>query len=326
MSPARYAWYYNLWRDEILRVAAGKAAARRPPILFMPGGLWTFEGYPDCLRDVLNQGLEVAIGRITARVPTGVRYCRFLFGRVPCGVRTAQLDISSGVDVKGRMYTNTMGYYRDFLNAVGPNKVDIGNLHFCPYVDQDAQFGEGDVRAVVANLNAMAEEVADSASQGQVWLTELGNFNPYDDFDTAGRLVLPLLETFRTSISPAVTRWYWFRAKGEDSKFDMFPEPEAAPLLAIGAFLGTDVANRLRPIVSVEKPVVSWSDRIALTALLTRYAAQHPSQGLLDEDGNPRPMAGMYVSYARAFVGIRTGVSEIAVGATGQSLTRLLIT
>lgn len=278
MPPDLYAGYYLRWRSEILKAVAvvncerSSDEAIRPH--FMPAGLWIFEGLPPVVLKALQS--------------------RIRFG---------PLVLWPGV------ITDTTRYYREFVDALGgaPSAyIDVGNLHFYPYIHRYAAFGEGELDRHLEALAGLAAYVAERCSTGRVWMTEMGNINPFDDRRTADEVMTPIVSALLGNAVPQIDRWYWFMARGDDSKFD------SLDLVADGiratyrrTMWRVRLFNAIPLVPNVRLSATLSNDELdSLDALLADYRAQTPVQGLTDRSGRMREVGRRYLS--------------LAVGGTGE--------
>jgi hypothetical protein len=304
MTPQMYAAYYTRWVEEIRKAKAQVAPefGGSLDVKTMPAGLWISEGEPSYLRNVLDQGVAVAIGRITISVPTGVGMCGSWF-RYPC-VKFRDYDLTPGVDIKGRLYMDTRAYLDQFLAAVPAGTIDYGNLHFYPYVGPDSSYGENTMAPHLGNLRALASTYAARANSGQVWLTEIGNFNPFNEDDTIKKMMTPALTALKANEIPEITRFYWFKNQGEDKKLSMLPSG-ANSLWFVAALVAGDAYIKyldamLGPLVTIKRPVTDSVTVAKIAGLLGKFSAQSPLQGLKDKDGRLRAMGNVYYNFALA--------------------------
>lgn len=307
MNAAMYAAYYIRWVDEIRKATAEVSSQlnQQLNVKVMPAGLWIMEGQPTYLRSTFDQGVAFAFGRITIRVPKSVDWCGASVWPpspgYPC-VKFGNLDITPGVDVKSRIYADTAAYLRDFLAAVPPGYIDYGNLHFYPYIGPEAAFGEGQMDPHLANLNSLVKTYASRANTGEVWLTEIGNFNPLNQDETIQKLMKPMLSSLKARSIPEISRVYWFKGQGEDKKFDVLPE-SANSIWFTGALVaGNDLIQGLDallgPLFTIVRPVTDSATVAKIATYLKRFSANHPFQGLKDDAGVPRAMGTVYYNYA----------------------------
>lgn len=153
-----------------------------PDALVMPGGLWIFEGLPN---DVLNKLHYVEIKMV-----------------------------------------NTRNYLETFLSSLEsrsgkPSRdlVDIGNLHFYPYVGTQRSYET--IEQHFQNLASLAGFLGGKVSTGKVWLTEMGNISPLSPLVTSAFMEITMTKLVALSDQQKVIeRWYWFEGAGEDSKLD----------------------------------------------------------------------------------------------------------
>ena len=272
MPPDLYAEYYLRWRNVILE-ALTVVNRERPPNEairphFMPAGLWIFEGLPPVILKLLRT--RVAVGSVV---------------------------------VWPGIITDTRRYYQEFVEALGGDPaayIDIGNLHFYPYVHRYASFGEGDLDRHLAALAALAAYVAERSSTGRVWMTETGNINPYDDQRTADEVMTPMVSALLGNAVPQLDRWYWFMARGDDSKFDAL-DPLTGGIRATYRRIMWRV--RLFNVIPLVPNVhisakLSAAELDSLDVLLADYRAQVPVQGLTDRSNRMREIGRRYRSLA----------------------------
>jgi FG-GAP-like repeat/Glycosyl hydrolase catalytic core len=298
MEPTTYAWYFDMWRKEVRARLA--EVQDPPPVKFMSGGLWIFEGYPLAMQKAVRQGAQFAIGRIPLlKYPSGVHACGSFWNPLDpprlC-VDWTTVDLTPGIDIRFKGYADTLGYFNSFANALKDGPVDIANLHLYPYVANYAQWGAGNVAKHVDNLNAFAEKIGPKATSGEVWITELGNFNPFGDEHANRKLVRPLLSELRSRASSRITRWYWYLDKSDDPKLDAMGG--AGYKGALGWNIIYSIAHIHSPIVTVEKPELTDPEHIVMTQLATWYTSEKPAQGLLDKYGNLRRIGLTYMQFA----------------------------
>ncbi|MFA5204264.1 MAG: hypothetical protein WC708_07655 [Lentisphaeria bacterium] len=271
MSPELYAWYYGEWRRCILAAAARHGTAGK--VRLMPGGLWVWE---------VSAAPGVAVLRRFAApeaVSTELYYRRFLRA---LGERTAPEGAALG---------------EAELQRRGGALVDLGNLHFYPWVYADAASATGEpvathLRRHCRRLGALSQWVAAHATSRQVWLTEAGNINPLSDDELARDFMTPFLDGLDRLGAPGnpagITRWHWFKAAGEDSKFKAFQE--VRPYLPV-----------LRALVWPAALVLGLDPRDLRCSLgiVECWARQNPSQGLRSRDGQPRKIEPFYLERSR---------------------------
>jgi len=305
MSAGAYARYYVRWVDEIRKAAATVSAevGSKLTVKMMPAGLWISEGEPSYMRNVLDQGVALAFGRITISVPSSVGICGHWYAPYPC-VKFRSIDLTSGVDLKGRFYMDTTAYLQQFLAAVPAGYVDYGNLHFYPYVGPDAAYGEGQMAPHINTLRSLASTYAAKASSGEVWLTELGNFNPFNENDTIKKTMTPALTSLKANEIPQITRWYWFQSRGEDKKFSMLPKGANSPWFGLALALGDTAVKGLDallgPLFTVVRPVTDSATVAKIGTLIGKFAGQPPLQGLFNDAGALRAMGNTYYNFAMA--------------------------
>lgn len=272
VPPDLYAWYYLRWRNEILRAVAvvNDNRPREAPVSahFMPAGLWIFEGLP-----------PVVLKALRARL------------------RIGSLVLWPGI------ITDTARYYREFVDALGGAPalcIDVGNLHFYPYIHRYAAYGEGNLDQHLKMLARLAAYVAERSSTGRVWLTEMGNINPYDDRRTADDVLTPIVTALQGNAVPEIDRWYWFMASGDDSKFDTLDplrDGIGATYRQIMPRVWCFNAAPLVPNVHLSAGLTN-EELGHLDALLRDYRAQTPVQGLTDRSGRIREIGRRYLSLA----------------------------
>ena len=272
MPPDLYADYYLRWRQEILKAVAlvnrDRPPAQQIRAQFMPAGLWVFEGLPPVILKALR--VRVVVG---------------------------PLVLWPGLT------TDTRRYYGEFTKALGHEPaayVDVGNVHFYPYVHRHGAFGEGNLEAHLRALADLAAFVAEHSSTGRVWMTEMGNINPCDDRRTAKEVMAPMVTALLKDRVPQLERWYWFMASGDDSKFD------ALDLLRGGiratyrrAMWSVSLFNAIPLVPDVRLSAkLTETELDILDELLVDYRAQTPVQGLTDRSGNLREIGRCYRALA----------------------------
>ena len=272
MPPDMYASYYLRWREELLKAVAAVNRERRAGETirprFMPAGLWVFEGLPPVILKVLQ-----------TRVWVG------------------PLVLWPGV------ITDTARYYREFVDALGGDPcayIDVGNLHFYPYIHRYAAFGEGNLDRHLDVLAGLAAYVAERSSTGHVWMTEMGNINPYDDQRTADEVLTPTVSALLGNAVPQIDRWYWFMARGDDTKFDAL-EPLKDGIRATYRRIMWRVRlfNAIPLLPNVHLSARLSNDELdSLDSLLRDYRNQTPVQGLTDRSGNMRKIGRRYLALA----------------------------
>jgi len=305
MPAGMFANYYTRWVNEIRKAAAAVSTelGTQLTIKTMPGGLWMAEGEPTYMRSVLDQGVALAFGRITVSVPTSVGVCGHWYAPYPC-VKFKSVDLTSGVDLKGRFYTDTGAYLQQFFAAVPAGYIDYGNLHFYPYLGPDAAFGQGQMAPHISTLRSLAATYATKTNSGEVWLTELGNFNPFDEGTTISTMMTPALTSLKGNEIPQITRWYWFQNQGEDKKFSMLPKGSNTTTMVLALVLGDGLIKGLDalmgPLFTVVRPVTDSTTVAKIGTVVGKFMNNPPLQGLRAQDGTLRAMGNVYYNFAMA--------------------------
>lgn len=284
IDPATYGWYFKLYSDAARAAAiqVGKERGTKVDLKLMSAGLWIFDGMPSYFIEALSQGIEVSFGRINFpkfTIPTGFKFCGWGPFKYPCGLRTLDIDRTAGVDIKFKVYTDARGYFNAFATAAGPQSVDIAGLHFYPYIARNSAFGEGNMQPHIDALNSLASHAASLVNSHEVWLTEIGNFNPFTIDNTITKVASPLLSALKNQSATPITRWYWFENAGNDKKIAMIPKLDGTTVaLAILGIQSLDIA--LGPLATIEKPKLDKVKTDSIVRLVTDYTTHSPQQGL----------------------------------------------
>jgi len=184
MSPELYARYYVNWMKQI----QGMSFPRGQVKLLM-AGLWNFEGLPKALLGTIRAGQKVY------------------------ELKNPKFDpIILNTE---KYYTRVFAEMRK-LGFEPKNIIDIGNLHWYPYVDVGSDFSR---KQHEAWINSMIDLVSQNSGTGKVWITEVGNVNPnMSDLQVAWFLKDFVFEIWQTR--KVVERWYYFKNTGEDDKLN----------------------------------------------------------------------------------------------------------
>jgi hypothetical protein len=307
MDPDTYGWYFKLYSDAARAAAiqVGKEkGGMKVDLKLMSAGLWIFDGMPSYIVKALSQGVVVALGRISIpipSIPTGIKFCG-VWIKWPCGLRMKDIDLTPGVDFKSKVYTDARGYLDAFIKAAGAQNVDIAGLHFYPYIARDAAFGRLQMQPHIDALNSFAAHAASVVQAHEVWLTEVGNFNPLKIDETVPMLASPMLCALKTHSDPSIKRWYWFKNAGNDKKINMIPKinPFASALAVLG-LQHLDIA--LGPLDILSKPDFGELDSSSIVQLINNYHDNPPQQGLynntqfMDRD-HLSPLGTIYYNFA----------------------------
>ena len=282
MSPELYAWYYLEWRRRIFAVAAKHGIADR--VRLMPGGLWLWEVAPAPAVAVLGRFLP------PEAVSATLYYQRFLLALGKQARATDQPAVPCPAVPRPPPGTPPSV---DELQRRGGELVDLGNLHFYPWLYADSasrtsESPETHFRRQFQRLATLSRWVAGHCTSHQVWLTETGNLNPLSDEELAQRFMTPMLDGLerlgaRTG-GAGITRWHWFKAAGEDSKFQSFQDVK--PYFPVLNALAWPAAM----LVGVDPRDLKTT--LGIVACLER---QNPAQGLRYPDGRPRRIEAIYL-------------------------------
>jgi len=274
MAPKLYAWSYFNYRAAILAEARSRGLADK--VRIMPAGLWTWQGAPRALTNLVT----AKFGPHAADAM--VWYTQFL---VWLGNMALDPELISADEP---VHTG-----QDALLRAAP-LVDIANIHFYPWVAEghclDPALSPGEiVTRDLESLERFARFASRYSSTREVWLTELGNINPLDDRAVADTLMPELLRGLErlNRRGSRITRWYWFKATGDDRKFKMIPNIEQLEFAE--QHLVAAIAFALQ---------VSAEDAKGCLAILKRWRITTPAQGLYDEHGNLRRMGKLYLQRA----------------------------
>jgi hypothetical protein len=335
MSPEMYSWYFLSWRKVIqekiteMNIERAQAVPAKSMLTakFMPGGLWVFEGMPASLLALLKNGIHVEILGVSFNAdgyPDTYKYYQdFLtalgkpmycgwpkvgLNHKQCGdynlgnLRNMQWypmpDPNAGGRGRQGGYTSTYQALKSYESVPAKELIDVGNLHFYPYFAKYSTMAMTDQFAFWKKLVDLA---ADNTSSGEVYVTELGNVNPYNDRDASEKMAAPVLQFLQARGLPKVTRWYWYSAEGEDPKFKMLGKMQIDPQLGATALLaGADILSKLKPLVYVNSPLTK-DQTIEIVDWASTMLAQMPVQGLkeLPENGGRiRELGTTYYNFA----------------------------
>lgn len=267
MSGKLYAWFY--WKVRKNLEKANEAFPGKT-FKFMPAGLWIVEGLPDDVRNrILNSDQH---------------------NRVSYIVTGRDANTSGGLHFP---HQSTLDYYNEFLNELtslniqenpgspltGADFVDKGNLHFYPYTYTYGTFSG--LQGHIDNLRQLTDHFAANSVDHDVWITEFGNLNPLNEhatgqFLTAMNAGLEQVssQTYQGPNWQGLSRWYYFIADGDDSKFDALPY--LAPEFAVNK--STLLSQRCVEPTSLDPD--GWLGR--LICLLRDFKNQPAIQGMVD--------------------------------------------
>ncbi|MFC1584574.1 FlgD immunoglobulin-like domain containing protein [Fibrobacterota bacterium] len=309
IPPELYADFYLKWHDAITATGLYYNAVNGTNIEFkvMNGGLWIHEGLPDALVDTDNpifQGNHYlstdvwgAIGRLYYE---------------PLGTGVPSHPISP-------LISDTHVYIQRFLQELirrghqPKDKLDKLNLHFYPYVwkyfdSQNPHVAAGTwnftpidnanaeatlesiktkMQLCLGNLAVLIDNYAPYTSDQEVWLTEFGNINPFDEtivswlmnYAYTGLEVISDRGVAGDAAKKGLNRWYYFKVAGEDSKLERIPdiiEEMSNDHPSLAEIFGPTPTECLDPISLMNQP------RVIVQCLLYDYAAQIPRQGLMN--------------------------------------------
>ncbi|RYP70570.1 hypothetical protein DL771_005389 [Monosporascus sp. 5C6A] len=312
MAPETYGWYVKMYADAIRKAAAelNKALPNGKPAIqvkIMAAGLWVFEGMPEYVLEALGRGFHMSFGSLFFKVPTGVRMCSV--GRswwkvkVPCGVKYKDIELTEGFDLKSTFYIDLLAYWRKVLNAAGPGTIDIANLHFYPYI------AEGSHTAMpkhLETLRSFAAEMARGVSSREVWLTEIGNINPYGDAEATTKVMVPMMQGLRAGPPTPISHWYWFRTDGSDKKFDLIPSQTkwaTGVWASIFAFLDLSLGHSPIGIINFKEPDMTTEKAARVVEFIGRLKANKPAQGLFDVVGGNQTLMELGETYYKFAMG-----------------------
>lgn len=308
--------------DEMKVINMARKAANQAELQakFMPAGLWIFEGSPEYLTRVLDRGVDASILGVTFKTriyaDTWKYYQDFLNAlktpfRAFCNRTNEYLWQKNGASVNRECgdydldNVSIRWKYRTITNEVSESEIccgneyfaeisgwdvlktpadiiDIGNLHFYPYLGRNAAMTLPSQLAFLKDLTALASE---NSRSKEVWYTEMGNFNPFNDVKATNSVSMPVLSYLRANNIPQATRWYWYQARGEDHKWENIPDNITPTEMAFkmgGSYLLIQSLNQV-PGISLQTGLTP-SDIGPMSALYGDYQAQKPFQGLLSED------------------------------------------
>lgn len=309
MSPETYGWYLKMYADTVKKVATEVRVQQKKVfnVRIMTAGLWIFDGMPISLVDALDQGIHLSFGILSIPVPVGFDYCGVWPFRYPCGIRWHGIELNEGMDIKSKFYTDVRSYWDKLLTTAGKGTIDIANLHFYPYVAAGARMT---MQQHLEMLKTLSAHVAAGVTTHDVWLTEIGNFNPYNDVDTRDKVMIPMLTGLKANAVPQASRWYWFKGTGDDKKFESLPTGGVSGLEAGGLAMLFEViqwvtapGSPLRAIVAVKKPDLDPQRMADLLKLFGRFGQTNPTQGLYESAntmaaGKPRQIGITYHKFA----------------------------
>ena len=305
MDPDLYGWYYLTWRREILAAVAafnvGRPAGQAVSASIMPAGLWMYEGLPDAVTRTLSLTIDVATLHLVRSVETSTR--RYYDGFLAAIRAEKYAALGSGTyrTVTQSIRVPFVGTFswktQVFAPAAAADLVDVGNLHFYPYTHSYSAYGAGAMAPHLANLRDLAGYLAAQSKTGRVWLTEVGNVNPYDDARAAREVEEPLLAHLKAGGIPSISRWYWFKARGDDDKFRVLGGLQGGAGASLSSALAAVTWLNATRIVQV-KTNLTAADFTVLDALTTDYRRQSPVQGLLDASGAVRSVGWTYARLA----------------------------
>jgi hypothetical protein len=313
MAPETYGWYLKMYASAIRQAAAAVDKARprdaaAVQVKIMAGGLWIFDGLPDYVTEALRRGFHMSFGSLFIKVPVGIRMCSvgrsWWRVRIPCGVDYKDIELTEGFDLKSAFYVDVMAYWRKTLTAAGLDAIDIANLHFYPYI---AEGSRTTMPQHLETLRSFAAEMARGVSSGEVWLTEVGNMNPYSDADAATKVMVPMLQGLRANPSLPISRWYWFKMDGSDKKFDMIPGPARwATGIWSGIFALMDLALGHIPIgvINFKEPDMTVERGARVVEFMGRLKKQKPAQGLFDTVNGTRTLMELGRTYHKLTMGL----------------------
>jgi len=347
IPPDLYAWYYLKWRniilDKVAQINSGRSSSEQITPNIMPGGLWIFDGMPEALLDILNNGITVKILSADP-VKTSIPYSAWeywdhfvdaLSTPLFCEGTASPISGSSGYiryqcrdsdyDL-GNVYNFTFSEYCQVGGSCNSNPptsgaylwdaivggysvtpvkdlIDIGNLHFYPYL---SVYSTSDIHKHLDQLDNFANHVAADVETGDIWITELGNFNAFTEQETINKMMIPSLQHLRNN--PIYKRWYWFQDLGEDSKFQFLPPgglpPETAYLIATGIeMVETFIEVGTLGIVEIDHHF-TFSNIDVMVDVANAFGEKIPFQGLYNEPtpgvkGTLRNMGDIYEKLSR---------------------------
>lgn len=342
IPPRLYAWYYLKYRQHVLnqlnsinsvRANSGKPAAT---VKIMPAGLWIFDGFPASVKSFLNDGISA-----TATITLDARqypYASAYLAEFLKYLKQPQYiwgTPARSVTISGRAYRLTEFTFENFGNLSGitymyynisgqqvgtditrlasgnyykipyqwtarptTDLIDIGNLHFYPYTGIHAS---ASLSAQLNDLKNLAVQYAGAVKDGKVWLTETGNITYSSDTEVAENLMRPMLTYISASI-PEIDRWYWFKNRGEDSKFSMLDGAPTSSSQIANWFLGYTISNALTALDYTFTAIPGFRLKIApppaalsqMLDIANSWKSHPPMQGLKDKDGLNRRLAIEY--------------------------------
>lgn len=309
MSPELYGWYLKMYADTIRQAALtiNKVRPRDTPELevrIMSAGLWIFDGLPSYIIKGLDQGFHVSFGAIGVQIPVSIKICsigrswwRFKF---PCGIGYKAVQLTEGTDIKSKFYTDILPYWQNFVAVAGEDTIDIGNLHFYPYLDVDSQY---DMQQLLETLRSLSAEVSRSTRSHEVWLTEIGNINPYSAEEAAQKVMSPMLAGLKDRSFRNVTRWYWFENAGNDKKFRLIPgwisdsELKGGVWAAVFGMLEYALVGLTAGLVIIKEPDLSVVEVAKALAFLGRLKEHSPAQGLFAMEGTNQSLTKLGAVY-----------------------------
>jgi hypothetical protein len=154
-------------------------------------------------------------------------------------------------------------------------------------------------------LRDLANLYAANTSTGKVWLTELGNINSGSDDYVINQIMNPTIDFLKRDVR-SVRRWYWFKTRGEDVKFEQLsglPEDGTGAWQVAWWMVGAPVSYliSLLPGFDVSVPMTPGV-ATAMDDILYTWRDSPPRQGLMDpgDGGAMRPLGRAYMAAARA--------------------------
>jgi hypothetical protein len=296
MAPEMYGWYVKMYADAI-RDAASVINKAQPlntseiQVKIMSGGLWVMDGMPDHLVQALNRGFRITFGSLHIPIPAGIKMCRIGRSwwkvRFPCGVDYNDIEMTEGMDIKSSFYTEVLPDWQKVISTAGVGTTDIANLHFYPYISDGSRL---DMPRQLETLRSLASEVSRGVRNGEVWLTEIGNVNPYSDSEAAQKVMSPMLTGLRAGSVETVSRWYWFKTDGSDKKFELIPDISqlgGGAWSVIFGMMDFAVTAMTLGLIDVKEPTMAVDQKARLLDFMGRLRDHTPAQGLYEDiDGN----------------------------------------